>query len=629
MPVPHPSAPALRMLVLLLAAGAAGPVAAQRAYHLDPSGSDAAGDGSRARPWATLARAAALDLEPGDSLLLRGGARFEGQVTLDATDAGTPARPVVVGSYGDGHAVVAAPPDDYGVYVYNAAGVRVERLTVVGSGGSGHPKDGVMFYADLPGDVRLRHVRIDSVDVSGFHSGFSVGGWNGRAGFDDVRVTASAFHHNVSGGGTYAERVGGVTDVYVGDCRFFDNAGRPGHPSPTGSGLVLGGVRGGLVERSSAYRNGALNTSPAGPVGFWAYDADAVVFQHNEAWDNRTGPGGGDGGGFDLDGGVTNSVLQYNHSHDNDGAGFGLFQYAGAPRSGGNVVRHNLSERDGRKNGYGGISVWGASAADVVGPAEVYENTVRGGSGPAVLLMNAHHEGLTVRANRFDGASVVVRAPAPGGVRFAGNAYTAPAAPVEWDGATYATVAAWAAATGQESGPVPVELVAFTAQSDGPAVRLAWATASETANAGFHVEARAAADPAWRALAFVPGHGTTAERHAYAFDAALAPGVYRFRLRQVDLDGTATTSAEVEAAVAPRRSGLYPNPARARATFAYDGAAPAEATLHDARGRAVRALPVAPASTVGVDVAGLAPGAYVLVVRSRTGARPFPLTVVR
>ena len=39
-----------------------------------------------------------------------------------------------------------------------------------------------------------------------------------------------------------------------------------------------------------------------------------------------------DGVGFDFDGGVTNSVMQYNYSHDNDAAGFLRAQYAFAPQ---------------------------------------------------------------------------------------------------------------------------------------------------------------------------------------------------------------------------------------------------------------------------------------------------------
>ena len=66
-----------------------------------------------------------------------------------------------------------------------------------------------------------------------------------------------------------------------------------------------------------------------------------------------------DGGGFDLDGGVTDSTLQFNKSYGNDGAGYGLYNYdrAGLPW-GNNVVRYNASYGDGRKNNYGAITFY-------------------------------------------------------------------------------------------------------------------------------------------------------------------------------------------------------------------------------------------------------------------------------
>jgi hypothetical protein len=89
---------------------------------------------------------------------------------------------------------------------------------------------------------------------------------------------------------------------------------------------------------------------------------------------NRTGTRY-DGGGFDFDGGVTESVLQYNYSAENDGAGYLVYEFAGAPfRVADNVVRFNVSENDGRKNGYAGIYV--SSQEKPVERLQVYHNTV-------------------------------------------------------------------------------------------------------------------------------------------------------------------------------------------------------------------------------------------------------------
>ena len=461
--MPRPATPGprpgrlLSVLLAVLVLLGAGEATAQRAYHFSPTGDDDRGDGSAARPWASVGRANTLDLEPGDSLLFEGGGTFRGNLTLGADDAGTPERPVVVASYGRARAVLDAG-DGLGIYVYNAGGVAVRALVVRGSGVSTNTSPGIFFYTDAPGGVKHEHVRIEDVEVYGFgEAAVIVGSWNGTSGYRDVRVTGISAHSSLSGMGTYAQEIGGIENLYVGNSQFFDNSGRSGEPNPTGSGLVVSGVRGALVERNLAWGNGAENTNSAGPVGIWAYEADSVVIRHNESWANRTR--GGDGGGFDLDGGVTNSVLEYNYSHDNDGAGFGLFQNAGAGPSGGNTVRYNVSENDGRKNGYGAISVWGASPADPVGSADVYHNTVfvgpaASGKPSAVELKNGNHRGLTLRNNVLvtAGGVALVKGPASRDARFEGNAYWTGGAPfaVRWGGTTYRSLEAWRSATGQE-----------------------------------------------------------------------------------------------------------------------------------------------------------------------------------
>lgn len=113
-------------------------------------------------------------------------------------------------------------------------------------------------------------------------------------------------------------------------------------------------------------------------------------------------------------------------------------------------------------------------------------------------------------------------------------------------------------------GLLPVELVAFEAFVDGDEVTLTWATASETNNAGFEVE-REMETGKWKMVGFVEGHGTTLEPQRYTYRLAdMEPGRYRFRLKQIDFDGTFEYSPEAEVIVEmPGRyhlSPAYPNP---------------------------------------------------------------------
>ena len=283
-------------------------------FFVSVSGSDANAGTSADAPWQTISRVNGRALEPGDSVLFEGGATFEGTLRLDAGDSGTPEQPVVVGSYGDGRATIRSGAAT-AVGVYNTSGLVVRDLVLTGDGVGANGSDGVQVYTDRAGDDRPGHVRLENLDVSGYGGwGVSIGGWNGPdAGWRDVRVTHSALHDNGKGGlVTYAQAGRPNEQVYVGHVRAFDNHGTSSATERSGDGILLANVDGANVEHSVAHGNGALNfNASSGPVGIWAWESNAVVLQFNESFDNRTG-GDADGGGFDFDGGVTDSVMQYN-----------------------------------------------------------------------------------------------------------------------------------------------------------------------------------------------------------------------------------------------------------------------------------------------------------------------------
>ena len=76
---------------------------------------------------------------------------------------------------------------------------------------------------------------------------------------------------------------------------------------------------------------------------------------------------------------------------------------------------------------------------------------------------------------------------------------------------------------------------------------------------------RVGVDTRFRTVAFVDGQGTVSGRSDYSYRAdELRPGRYFFRLRQIDFDGQATTSPQIEAIVeipgSFELSAAYPNP---------------------------------------------------------------------
>lgn len=111
---------------------------------------------------------------------------------------------------------------------------------------------------------------------------------------------------------------------------------------------------------------------------------------------------------------------------------------------------------------------------------------------------------------------------------------------------------------------VPVELTSFSANVSGTHVLLKWNTSTEINNSGFDIERRTL-NSDWRKIGFIPGAGSTTEHRSYAFsDKNLAKGIYQYRLKQIDFDGTSEYSKVIEVeVVAPSRFELsqnYPNP---------------------------------------------------------------------
>lgn len=434
---------------------------AHRAYHISPDGDDANDGLSPARAWRSLAKAETVGFRPGDRLLLRGGARFQGSVRFGPGEAGAAATPVVVDSYGTGRATIEANGES-GITVYDTAGVDIRNLKIVGGARSLSGMSGVKLYSDLTGGRRLAHVTISGVDVSGFQVGVEIGTAGGDIGFRDVEISNSVLHGNRDAGlATYgppfdpAMPAYGHENVRVRNVEAHSNPGDPddGQRS-TGNGIVLGGVRGGLVEHSVAHHNGSKCAARFGPAGIWAYDSTSMVISHNVSFDNSTA-GRADGGGFDLDHNVSSSILQYNLSYNNDGPGYLLYAPAGM-RTHDNIVRFNISHNDARNSAY----YAGINLAGVLSDIQVYHNTVvieaSGRLRPAALKLTGELSGVTVRNNIAVAHNtelvLATSAFARSEVLFQGNNLFRAGEPwgVQWGSTSYRDLARWRSATGQE-----------------------------------------------------------------------------------------------------------------------------------------------------------------------------------
>lgn len=350
-------------------------------YYLSTSGNDL-NEGSKVAPWKSITKLNSIALHPGDTVFFEGNSRFSGTVLLDSTDSGTEENPVVITSYG-GKAILDAG-NFTAVEISNAHHIVVSNLEVVGSGRKdGNTQNGIAVKNSS------RSITVQNVEAHGFQ----------KAG---VFVYASHYvlldHVNAHDNGGAGILVGGFnkktdcTHITIRNCRAENN---PGDPTVlnnhSGNGILVGNATNVLIERSVATNNGwDMPRIGNGPVGIWAYEADSVVIQHCISYRNKTSRGGEDGGGFDLDGGVTNSIIQYCLSFENEGSGFGIFQYNGASKWNNNTIRFNISENDGLvSTAHAGIYIWnGGGIAEDFTNCYIYNNTIYNDKGAAIRYSN-------------------------------------------------------------------------------------------------------------------------------------------------------------------------------------------------------------------------------------------------
>jgi len=424
-------------------------------YFVAPWGSDTNAGTSQIQPFKTIVRANRLNLNPGDKLLFAAGQRFTGMLSLDETDAGTRQNPVTIGSYGtggDGRATIYNA-NDKGVLIRNAGGIWFKDLIVQGSGPENNAKQGLHFQNSVR--TRSEFIRIRNVDVTGWGLfGLTLQG-TGAAGFRDVKIEKVNGYNNGNAAISLAGPAGynNVNQhVYIAFCRLYNNPGRAGRGTePQGSGIHVAASQDVLVHRCVATNNGWRGNASA---GLWTTRSDRVTFQYCTVTDQKAN--GQDGGGFDLGGGVTNSIAQYNFTRNNHGAGYGMLTWPGISATSNNIIRYNVSQNDARRNSYAGIAITANSGR--VNDIYIHNNVVFMSPGengdPRAIWTHHYIPRITVVNNIFytTGNVNFSRFRDNSGLRIQGNIWynTTGNFNLEFNNTNYTSLANFAAATGQE-----------------------------------------------------------------------------------------------------------------------------------------------------------------------------------
>jgi hypothetical protein len=367
---------------------------ASTSYYFAAAGGDGNSCTSPSAPCRTVSKMNALMYVAGDSIHFHGGDKFSGCVVLNRTNVrgkGSSSNPITLESYGEGAAMLLStcPGKKKALLTIDGiSGVVVQGLALSSNGTE--TAFGILVENSIAGNVSDTVV-IRNNDISGFNIGGTEYGaevfiaglaGNGNCGaLNNVQVVGNKLHGAMGPASLDDNGITGygcgqnITNVkYSGNEVYHIGGHRPAPGGTSGNGIIAGAVNGGELSFNVVHDNGANVATCGGPAGVWAYRANNIVISSNEVFKMRplpNYPGGGacDWAAYDLDSGVTNSIVEYNYSHDN--AGPGLLAYIGE-KWGQNTFRYNISENDNTMmvGGSGSVSLNGG------GVLYVYNNTI-------------------------------------------------------------------------------------------------------------------------------------------------------------------------------------------------------------------------------------------------------------
>ena len=368
-------------------------------YYVDAAGGNDSNDGRTPQTaWQTLAKINARTFFARDSILLKSGSVWTGQ--LKPKGSGRSGQPIVIDRYGD----TTKPCINGGgvtgqgtVYLNNQEYWEINNLEITNDSTVEGDRRGVNVTASNFGTVHhiyLRNLYIHNVkgivDVS-LDAAKRTGGIgiettldNTPTRYDDILIEGCTIAYCENTGLYTANLVKGNDDLQSTGWlnRRFTNVrirnNRIHHISK--NAMILRLFDHGVVEYNVCYETALQVTGNT----MFTVSCDGTVFQYNEGSFNRATentPGGGDGSMYDADLRSSNIVFQYSYSHDNS---HGLFWNCTVQSDSGVVCRYNVSQND------KGI-IFCVNYA--VTSAYIYNNTVYIGAGLSPVIISERNNG--------------------------------------------------------------------------------------------------------------------------------------------------------------------------------------------------------------------------------------------
>ena len=310
----------------------------RKSYYVDSvSGNDSHDGLSPQTAWKTLSKASSQAYGPGDRLLLRRGARFNGTLLLQAT--GSAQLPVIVDTYDHGDGINAKPIIDAagyeaGVHITNGSYVEINNLEIVSDGGTNIEKQalkqryGVLVEAEKPGIYQ--HIHVANLDIHAIFATESVPA-NGKnptsnkgmgigilAKSEEAKLMDIVIKDcNIGLTGFTGIKISGKSfdpEFFVQEVRILNNKlrfiGGPGIQPGRCRDVI---VRGNTVDHSGSSVDPRMHGRGS---GIWPWTCHNVLIEKNRFMHAR---GKADSDGMHIDYNCKDVVIQYNISMDNEG----------------------------------------------------------------------------------------------------------------------------------------------------------------------------------------------------------------------------------------------------------------------------------------------------------------------
>ncbi len=338
------------LLIALAAVLTATPARAKTYYISQSAGNDTAAGTTAATAWKTLAKAS-IEYQPGDSILLKKGDTWNEELTPKGS--GTPEKPILISSYGEGKKPVIDredfKQDRTGIRLDNKGGYKIVGLEfarcmtgIYAEYAKGAPTQKYLWIEDCYFRDSLLYGHYEDYPKRKIGLGVCLFSWETgkRVVMQDITVKNCVFRRLASGFWTNspdnfnknASFVYNFANLHFESCLFEE-----GYQWQLG----IRGVDGGSVKNCVTHDIGRGFMAFNGVAGAMFFRCKDWIFEDSEWGFVDIGQGSGDGEAFDFEGNCDNMTMRNCNFHDTDGPGFLLCCYAsdGNPNKG--IVMEN------------------------------------------------------------------------------------------------------------------------------------------------------------------------------------------------------------------------------------------------------------------------------------------------